>query len=55
MDDDPPDRFTRVNERVDIRAGVERRPRWGHEDKLRIVRKSLAPNAVVSAERGVGL
>jgi transposase-like protein len=33
---------------VDIRVGVERRRRWGHEDKLRIVRESLTPNAVVS-------
>jgi transposase len=38
----------RVNERIDIRVGVERRRRWGREDKLRIVRESLAPNAVVT-------
>ena len=37
-----------VNERIDIRVGVERRRRWGREDKLRIVRESLAPNVVVS-------
>jgi transposase len=37
-----------VNKRIDIRVGVERRRRWGREDKLRIVRESLAPNAVVT-------
>src|SRR5215470_18371768 len=37
-----------VNERIDIRVGVERRRRWSREDKLRIVRESLAPNAVVT-------
>jgi transposase len=35
-------------ERVDIRVGVERRRRWGREDKLRIVRDSLEPKAVIS-------
>jgi len=50
MDDSSPDRSRRsVNERIDIRVGVERRRRWGREDKLRIVRESLAPNAVVTA------
>jgi transposase-like protein len=49
MDDDPRDCFKRVNERVDIRVGVECRRRWGHEDKLRIVREALTPNAVVGA------
>jgi transposase len=50
MDDISPDRSRRsVNERVDIHVGVERRRRWGREDKLRIVRESLAPNAVVTA------
>ncbi len=34
-------------ERVDIRAGVERRRRWSREEKLGIVRQSLEPNAVV--------
>lgn len=34
-------------ERVDIRVGVERRRRWSREEKLRIVRQSLEPNAVV--------
>ncbi len=38
----------RPRERVDIRIGTERRRRWGREEKLRIVRESLAPNAVVS-------
>jgi transposase len=37
-----------VNERIDIRVGVERRRRWGREDKLRIVQESLAPNVVVT-------
>jgi len=37
-----------VKERIDIRVGVERRRRWGREDKLGIVRESLAPNAVVT-------
>jgi transposase len=37
-----------VNERIDIRVGVERRRRWGREDKLRIVRESLTPNVVVT-------
>jgi transposase len=50
MDDSAPDRFKRsAPERVDIRVGVERRRRWGREDKLRIVGESLAPNAVVTA------
>lgn len=35
-------------ERIDIRVGVERRRRWGRDEKLRIVRESLEPNAVVS-------
>lgn len=49
MDDSLPDRSKRsVNERIDIRVGVERRRRWGREDKLRIVRESLAPNVVVA-------
>ena len=49
MDDSPPDRPKPcVNERIDIRVGVERRRRWRREDKLRIVRESLAPNAVVT-------
>ena len=38
----------RPRERVDIRIGTERRRRWGREEKLRIVRESLAPNGVVS-------
>jgi transposase len=37
-----------VKERIDIRVGVERRRRWGREDKLRIVRESLGPNVVVT-------
>jgi len=49
MDDSVSDRSKRsVNERIDIRVGVERRRRWGREDKLRIVRESLAPNVVVT-------
>ena len=49
MDDSSPDRSKRsVTERIDIRVGVERRRRWGREEKLRIVRESLAPNAVVT-------
>jgi transposase len=49
MDDSAPDFSKRsVNKRIDIRVGVERRRRWGREDKLRIVRESLAPNAVVT-------
>ena len=35
-------------ERVDVRVGVERRRRWAREDKLRIVRDCLEPNAVIS-------
>ena len=38
----------RPRERVDIRIGTERRRRWGREEKLRIVRESLEPNAIVS-------
>jgi transposase len=50
MDDSAPDRSKRsVPERIDIRVGVERRRRWGREDKLRIVRESLAPDAIVTA------
>jgi transposase len=50
MDDSAPYRSKRsVPERIDIRVGVERRRRWGREDKLRIVGESLAPNAVVTA------
>jgi transposase len=49
MDDSAPDFSKRsVNKRIDIRVGVERRRRWGREDKLRIVRESLAPNVVVT-------
>ena len=49
MDDSTPDRPKPcVNERIDIRVGVERRRRWRREDKLRIVRESLAANAVVT-------
>lgn len=40
---------TSRRERVDIRVGVERRRRWSREEKLRIVRESLKPNAVVIA------
>ena len=39
---------TSRRERVDIRVGVERRRRWSREEKLRIVRESLEPNAVVT-------
>ena len=40
MDDSPPDRSQRsMTKRIDIRVGVERRRRWGREDKLRIVRE----------------
>lgn len=35
-------------ERVDIHVGVERRRRWSRAEKLRIVRESLEPNAVVT-------
>jgi transposase len=61
MDDSAPDGSKRrINERIDIRVGVERRRRWGREDKLRIVRESLAANAVVTEvarrhEIGTGL
>jgi|SRR5262245_4369303 len=49
MDDSAPAGSKRcLNERIDIRVGVERRRRWGREDKLRIVRESLAPNVVVT-------
>ena len=49
MDDSAPDGSKRsVKDRIDIRVGVERRRRWGREDKLRIVRESLAPNVVVA-------
>lgn len=34
-------------ERVDIRVGIERRRRWSRDEKLRIVRESLEPSAVV--------
>ena len=49
MDDSAPAGSKRsVNERIDIRVGVERRRRWGREEKLRIVQESLAPNVVVT-------
>jgi transposase len=49
MGDSAPDGSKRsVKDRIDIRVGVERRRRWGREDKLRIVRESLAPNVVVT-------
>ena len=49
MDDSAPaGSQRRVNERIDVRVGVERRRRWGREDKLRIVQESLAPNVVVT-------
>lgn len=41
-------RTSRHRERLDIRVGVERRRRWGRDEKLRILRESLEPNAVVS-------
>ena len=39
---------TQGRQRVDVLVGVERRRRWGREEKLRIVRESLAAGAVVS-------
>jgi hypothetical protein len=46
MDDSAHDRSTRcMPERIDIRGWRC----WGREDKLRIMRVSLAPNAIVSA------
>ena len=35
-------------ERVAIRVGVERRRRWSRDEKLRIVRESLEPGAIVT-------
>lgn len=39
---------TKGRPRVDVLAGVERRRRWSRQEKQRIVRESLAPDAVVS-------
>ena len=39
---------TKGRQRVDVLVGVERRRRWGREEKLRIVRESLAAGAVIS-------
>lgn len=41
-------RRERVDIRVNIRVGVERRRRWSREEKLRLVRASLERNAVVA-------
>jgi hypothetical protein len=37
MNESSPRSVRSLNERVDIRIGVERRRRWRQEDKLRIV------------------
>lgn len=39
---------TTNRQRVDVRIGVERRRRWSREEKLRIVRESLEPGAIVT-------
>ena len=34
--------------RVEVLGGVERRRRWSHDDKMRIIEETLAPGAVVT-------
>ena len=34
--------------RVEVLGGVERRRRWSHDDKMRIVEETLAPGAKVT-------
>jgi Transposase len=34
--------------RVEVLGGVERRRRWSHEDKMRIVEETLVPGAKVT-------
>jgi transposase len=34
--------------RIEVLGGVERRRRWSHDDKMRIVEETLAPAAKVS-------
>ena len=34
--------------RVEVLSGVERRRRWSHDDKMRIVEETLAPGAKVT-------
>ena len=36
------------HQRIDIRVGVERRRKWSHDDRLRIVQESLADGAVIA-------
>src|ERR1700686_5872045 len=34
--------------RVEVLGGMERRPRWSHDDKMRIVEETLVPGAKVT-------
>ena len=34
--------------RVEVLGGVERRRRWSHDDKVRMIEETLAPGAVVT-------
>jgi transposase-like protein len=34
--------------RVEVLGGVERRRRWSHDDKMRMIEETLAPGAVVT-------
>jgi transposase len=34
--------------RVEVLGGVERRRRWSRDDKMRIIKETLAPGAVVT-------
>jgi transposase len=39
--------------RVEVLGGVERRQRWSHDDKMRIVEQTLAPGAKVARRNGI--
>jgi transposase len=34
--------------RIEVLGGIERRRRWSHDDKMRIVEETLAPGAKVT-------
>ena len=49
MDNSDEDGFRRGRrQRLDIRVGVERRRRWSHDEKLRLVRETLEAGAIIA-------
>jgi transposase len=41
--------------RIEVLGGVERRRRWSHDDKMRIVEETLAPGKVTEVARRNGV